>query len=88
MKNARKYLLILALMATAASSIPIPSHAGGIARSPHLQTAVVGGPEEESGALFAMGCGLAMRFWPALGWNFAYNVGLVGTCMLALLYAA
>jgi hypothetical protein len=35
-----------------------------------------------------MACGLGMRFWPALGWNFAYNVTMVGFCMLALLHAA
>ena len=54
-----------------------------------LRAEVPGGPAQEAGgALYAAACGLGMRYWPALGWNFAYNVAMVGFCMLALLHAA
>jgi hypothetical protein len=89
MKHSRKLLLIVALAATTVSSVPISSHASRIAPPAQLQAATLNGPvQDANGALFALACGIGIRYWPALGWNFAYNVGVVGSCMLALLFSA
>ena len=85
MKHARKLLLIVALMATAACSIPAPSHAArpGVAGSA-TQAASPGAPTTESwwGGAAAIGCGLGIRYGGALGgWGIAATVVL---CLIAL----
>jgi hypothetical protein len=86
MKHTTKILLILALVATAALSVPGPSYArkGGVARPPELRAGAVGGPTQESwwGAAARYGCRQGFRYvgTPAFA---AYS----SFCILALLDA-
>lgn len=83
-------MLLLALVAMTISSLPVSSHAGPGRVSPPeaVQAGPASGPGlDGGGALYAMACGFGIRYWPALGWNFAWNVAMVGFCTLALMDA-
>ena len=85
MRRTTRFLLVLALLATAASSLPAPSHANGIVAAP-VAAAGAGYPKEESwwGGAAAIGCGFGIRFWPAFGWNLGYNALLTVSCLMMI----
>ena len=89
MKRTVRLMLLLALLATAASSFPVSSHAqsGDLAGS--VPTAGISGPTEDRwwGAAASAACGFGMRGWVAMGWNLGYNALLTVVCFTALLDA-
>ncbi len=66
MKHTSKLLLIVALVATAASSVPVPSQArkSDLAPAASLQPTTAGAPTQERwwGAAAAIGCGFGIRY--------------------------
>lgn len=88
MKHTSKFLLIVALVATAASSVPVPSQArkSDLAPAANLQTTTPGVPTQERwwGAAAAMGCGFGIRYGAFTG---AGALITAGFCVIALVDA-
>lgn len=86
MKSTTRFLLILALVATAASAAPGFSHArkGDGARSAELRVSPVGGPTQQSwwGAAAAFGCRQGFRYIGSPAFSM-----FSGFCVIALLDA-
>jgi len=84
MKHTTKLLLILALMATAASSVPVSSHArkADFAPAADLQATTAGAPTQERwwGVAAWFGCRLGIR-------NGSFNSFTGGLCLIALVDA-
>jgi len=89
MKGSTRFLLIVALVATAATSLQVPSQAqkGDFASPTQMQATAVGGPTEERwwGGLAAIGCGFGIRYGSAFGG--AGAVATVALCLIALVDA-
>lgn len=83
MKHIASLMLILALTAALASTLPVSSFAGG-APPVALQATAAGGPTQDSvvGGIAAIGCGFGLRFGGLGGaWGVAATVIM---CLIAV----